>query len=226
MNDAAELGRDARLCTWFKRSRFVVAIVTGALATVCILGSVWWKYSFPYGPSHSCSAGVGSSLRMYAEVSDGWFPHGLNTPEASLSLLRTNDRTAMKWFIKGKHLSQSVVDRAMSTDGFLSRASCGWHYVEGLRDNDDDRLAIAWDRVEGLDHKGRRRPGLMREVVMKNGSHPYVMRKGWAEFAKLQSNLLAETIAKRPPKSPLIRWSDEETLGPNKFPPPTNSLTK
>ena len=206
---------------------FRIAILSVAVLFVLFLsGKIWWKHAYPYGTSHSCSAGLAISLIGYAHENGGWLPHGLQTPEASLSLLHTNDPMTATWFMRGKHLPQSVVDQALARDGCLSPDTCGWHYVEGLREGDALDIAVAWDKVEGLDHNGRRRSGLMHEVAFLDGSHTCITKDEWAEFVKKQKHLLAEVIAKRPLNSPPVRWSDEQTLGPNKFPPPAISKSK
>lgn len=156
------------------------------------------------------------ALGIYADDHDGWLPHGGTTPEHSLSFLCTNnDEYAVKGLLRGKHLSQSVVDEALARDGSLSPASCGWHYVEGLRADDPPDVAIAWDKVTGLGHNGQRVRWLAREVVMLDGSSQLIGIKNWAAFVALQKNRLTEIQATRSPNAPPIRWSDEATLGPN-----------
>ncbi len=123
--------------------------------------------------------------------------------------------------LRGKHLSQKIVDETLAKVGILGPDSCGWHYVEGLHENDDGNIAVAWDKVTGLDHHGQKKTGFMHEVLMLDGSNQFIRTEKWKEFIKTQKELLAEVAAKRPTNSPPIRWSDEETLGPNKFPSPT-----
>jgi hypothetical protein len=111
-------------------------------------------------------------------------------------------------------LARELVEQALAAGG-LDPASCGWHYVEGLRDDDDPELAVAWDKVEGLDHNGQRRPGLAHEVVFVDGSVRLVTVRDWPNFAAEQRERLARTKATRSAGAPRIRWSDEATLGPN-----------
>lgn len=153
---------------------------------------------------------------MYANDHDDWFPHGGKTPEESLSFIATNgDPYLMKMLLGGKHLPQSVVDSAFSKDGALSPASCGWHYVEGLKQEDSPELAIAWDKMAGLDHNGRFLKDLQCEAVMLDGSSQHIFKKGWPAFCAKQKQLLQEVIASRTTNDPSVRWSDEPALGPN-----------
>ncbi len=196
----------------------------GSLAALGIVAVVslkfLWANQFPYGHSHSCSKAIGSTLLIYAHDHDGWLPNGGSMPEQSFSLIWTNgDPYSVKSILRGKHLAQAVVDAALAKDGFLSPQSCGWHYVEGLREDDGPHLAVAWDRTIGLDHNGRRRSGLVHEVILLDGSVQWVKKPKWKEFVKTQRELLAEIMSKRPTNSPPIRWSDEEVLGPNRQKP-------
>lgn len=153
------------------------------------------------------------SLRLYAEEHGGWFPYGKRTPEASLGLLAADP--GMDYLPAGKCLSSEVVKAALAKDGELGTESCGWHYVEGLREDDNSEIAVVWDKVIGLGHNGERSRGLEHEVVYLDGSHAGVPKAQWAEFVEEQKRLLRATTAKREKGDPPIRWSDEASLGPN-----------
>ncbi len=193
----------------------------GLVLALALAAWGWWRYTFPYGYSHSCSKALGMSLRIYADERSGWLPHGLATPEASLSLLVTNDPTIQQ-LLRGKNVPQKVVDETLARDRFLGPESCGWHYVEGLRESDDPEIAVLWDKVTGLWHNGNRKGWVMHEVVLLDGSMQFVSREKWPDFVQRQRQLLAETIAKRTKAEPPIRWSDEATLGPNVNEPRTD----
>lgn len=186
---------------------FVVAGI--ALVASCI----WYHSNYPYGYSHCCSAGIGLDLRQYAEDHDGWLPHGKSTPEASLSLL-CEDTNTIGW-ICGKNISRAIAEAALIKDGVLGPKSCGWHYVEGLREGDDPQIAVLWDKVRGLGHNGERRRGMAHEVSLLDGSHQGISESEWPKFIADQKARLAGVIASRQSNSPPIRWSDEESLGPN-----------
>ena len=140
-------------------------------------------------------------------------PCGKQTPEASLGLLA--DEPGMDYVLTGKCLSLEVVKAALAKNGELGPASCGWHYVEGLREDDDPEIAIVWDKATGLGHNGDRVAGLEHEVVFLDGSHRYVYKAEWPEHIEGQKRLLRETAAKRSKDDPPIRWSDVASLGLN-----------
>jgi len=204
------------------RSPWLKKLLLAAAAVVMAGTSLWgyWRYTYPYGYSHSCSKSLGTSLRMYADDNFGWLPHGQATAEASLSTLMKSDDTVRN-LLRGKHIQQKVVDQALRRDGVLGPESCGWHYVEGLREDDDPQTAVIWDKVTGLWHNGNRRSGssIMHEIIRLDGAMEFISRERWPEFVAEQKKLLADTMAKRSKSDPPIRWSDEATLGPNVNPP-------
>lgn len=176
---------------------------------------VWYHYTYPYGWSHACSKGLALGLLGYAGDHEHWLPHGEPTPEASLSLLYKNDPVTGQWVLGGKNIRHETVEAILKRDGKLSPDTCGWNYVEGLRDDDDPQIAVAWDKVVGLGHNGERQPGLMHEVVFC-GSTGFIAKNYWPEFIADQKKRLAELIVSRGSNAPPIRWSDEESLGPNR----------
>jgi hypothetical protein len=125
---------------------------------------------------------------MYAREHNGFFPAGGPTPEASLSFLYTNGLSAM--VLRGKTVPLKVTQAALVKDGVLGPESCGWHYVEGLKDMDDPNIAIVWDKV-GLNHNGRRFKGGGHEVIRLDGSTHYVSGPVRPKFLEDQKQLLA-----------------------------------
>jgi hypothetical protein len=73
----------------------------------------------------------------------------------------------------------------------LTPETCGWHYVEGLRLDDDPRIALFWDKV-GLDHNGGRLAEGGHFVMTVDGQRKYIPEAEWEEFLAEQSKLLAE----------------------------------
>ena len=149
----------------------------------------------------------------------GWFPHGLESPEASFSILESNNPPMLAW-IRGKNIPLAVAKAAWERDGHLGPDSCGWHYIEGLREDDDPTIAVVWDKPWGLGHNGQRIRGLGRSIVLLDCVKSGIMLKDWPKFAMEQREKIAKVIASRTNDDPPIRWSDEETLGTNWFPVP------
>ena len=204
-----------------RRSKWTVILLGSfvALAIFVAYAIVWSHLNYPYGPTHACSKGMSVELEGFAGDDKHWFPHGENTPEASLGLLYSNDMQRAIVMLGGKTIPQKVVKATLEQYGKISPTTCGWHYVEGLRDDDDPQIAIAWDKAVGLGHNGQKLKTGMHEVILLDGATIFIGKNGWPEFVANQKGLLAQTIASRDTNAPPIRWSDDEDLGPNRFNP-------
>jgi hypothetical protein len=157
----------------------LVILVVGMVLT----GLGWYRYTFPYDWSHCCSKILGFALLSYAENHAGRFPVGGDTPEASLSLLYSNYLDANT--LRGKTVPLKVVQQALAKNGKLGPESCGWHYVEGLTEADDLKIAIVWDKV-GLGHNGQRVNGGGHSVIFLDGLDGFVSGKEWPAFLEEQ----------------------------------------
>jgi hypothetical protein len=200
-----------------KRRPKVIKILVLIFAVICvavIAGRIWYHSNYPYGWSHCCIAQVGLGLRQYAMDHEGWLPYGEATSEASLSLLCADP--VWIFSVRGKNVPLAVAKAALERTGVLSPESCGWHYIEGLREDDNPEIAVLWDKMRGLDHNGRRHSGMAHEVSLMDGSHRGVSEANWPKFIADQKVLLEKVMASRPTNSPPIRWSDVESLGPNR----------
>jgi hypothetical protein len=198
----------------FKKLLLILAAILGLTVAG---GWAWYCYTFPYGFNHCCSKQLGMSLKIFASDNNGWYPLGGKTPEASLSLVCTNDPT-MLYVVRGKSVSLKAAQQTWDRDGVLNPEACGWHYIEGLREGDDPEIAVAWDKVTGLGHDGERRKNLAHEVVFLDASTHFIPKTGWTQFVAEQKQKLEEVMASRQSNAPPIRWSDEATLGVNRFP--------
>src|SRR5690242_15980777 len=159
----------------------VLLVLVACFIIVRIGYRAWYRHEYPYGSSHACSKGLGLALRFYAGDHEDWLPHGEAAPETSLSLLYQNDESAT-WFLGGKNIPTKVVEAELIRDGLLKPESCGWHYIEGLKESDDPQVVVAWDKTRGLDHNGKRRSGLEHEVVLLDGSTQYIPTAKWSQF--------------------------------------------
>jgi len=140
---------DAARSRCWPRPFLLTAIVPVLL--MLIVGA-WWRHRYPFGWSHSCDKGLMFALDQYATDHNGSFPAGESTPEASLSLLYPD--YGNEYLLHGKTVHVETVRRVLEGGGRLGPDTCGWHYVEGLRQGDNRDLALCWDKV-GLGHKWR-----------------------------------------------------------------------
>lgn len=151
----------------------------------------FYRYKYPYGYNHCCDLLLLRALEEYAETHEGAFPAGGSTPEASLSMLYSNVDWVSPDLLRGKTVSGSVAREALKRDGRLGPESCGWHYVEGLRVDDDYHLAIFWDKV-GLGHSGERLSRRGHTVIFVGGERRTISEPIWAAFLSEQQRLLSE----------------------------------
>ena len=212
---------------WISNRRGLVAVVS---IVAIVAGAVYAKhrYEYPYGWSHCCSKLLGSALRFYAIEHSGKFPTGGKTPEASLALLFSEYADA--YLLRGKTVPLAVTQHALENQKTLTPESCGWHYVDGLTENDDPMIAIAWDKV-GLGHNGQRphrRGG--HDVVYVGGLSDFVSGPDWPAFLERQKQLLesrtdmeksgipALTAMLKLPDGKIVDHLDESYVLSEKFP--------
>jgi len=176
-----------------RRSRNRGLLTAGAVTLVVSAFGLYLYYHhiFPYGSSHCCDLILFGALQEYAGNHEGVFPVGGPTPEASLSMLYSNVEYVQPDILRGRTVSEAVARQALKGDGRLGPDSCGWHYVEGLRLDDDPGLAVFWDKV-GLGHNGQRlsRPG--HTVLFVGGDRRFIPESDWAAFLSEQQRLLQQ----------------------------------
>ena len=167
-------------------------IVLGCLTgLVVVVGGMYgkYRYEYPYGRTHCCTIGMWFDLRAYAESHEGRFPTGESTPEASLSLLYKAEHSLPDW-LAGRAKSGEVAKKILESGGLLGPQTCDWHYVEGLTWDDDDQIAILWDK-SSLGHTGYRLNG-GHEVLRLRGLPEVIRADKWKEFLAEQAQLLAQ----------------------------------
>ena len=175
--------RDFRSC--FVGLLILAMVLAGA-------GYGYYRYAFPYGWTHACDKVLSSALRDYALRHDGWFPRGEETPEASLSLLHPELRAET---LHGKSCPIEKTRARLEAGLKLTPETCGWHYVEGLRNDDDKELALFWDKV-GLGHNGGRLGSGCHYVWFVDGNREFISGDEWGAFLRNQEELRAKI--KRP----------------------------
>ncbi|HUR53819.1 MAG TPA: hypothetical protein VMZ71_06790 [Gemmataceae bacterium] len=174
-----------------RRSRKRIAAAVAVVAVFAASAFAYHRHRYPYGWSHCCDKQLAFALLDYADRHGGWFPKGEASPEASLSLLhRTDPVSGNANLLRGKTVPEAAVRARLAAGELLTPESCGWHYVEGLRKDDDPRLALFWDKV-GLGHRGERMSDGGHFVGLVNGSITYVPGDKWAAFLAEQEQLRA-----------------------------------
>lgn len=173
------------------RRRRRAAIAVAGVALLAAAGFAYHHHRYPHGRSHCCDKQLSMALLNYCDRHDGWFPKGEKTPEASLSLLhRESPELATSNLLRGKTIAETAVRTRLEAGELLNPDTCGWHYVEGLRKDDDPSLALFWDKA-GLGHNGERLSGGGHYVCFVSGSIDYISGDKWEEFLVEQKRLRA-----------------------------------
>ncbi|MCC6354973.1 MAG: hypothetical protein IT577_13875 [Verrucomicrobiae bacterium] len=188
------------------RTRTVIILsvlgIAGALAT-----AAWahYRWTFPYGRSHSCILAVMLALESYAKEHDGHYPGGETSAEASLSLLhRSGDLDPGT--LRGMTIPEGVTRSVLEGGGLLSPESCGWHYVDGLTRADDRELALLWCK-EPLGHNGDRSRDGGRQVGFLGGEVRWISGARWTAFLEDQTRRLAQRGPRALAGAPLVTGS-------------------
>ena len=169
-----------------RKTILVVAFMIPVLA-VSVYG--WYRYKFPYGYSHCCTAVLATSLYAYALEHDGDFPFSDGGEAESLALLIPENVPVE--IMCGKTVDPDEAKAYYNRHGSLTSDYCGWRYRRGLTTADDARIALLWDK-EPLGHNGQRTWKRSREVVFVGGRRLSVPHSEWDGFLQEQEALLAD----------------------------------
>jgi len=182
----------------FRTRRRLILLAVTVVASVVAAPFLWYRWTFPYGWSHSCDDCVKQALYQYARDHGGAYPAGEATPEASLSLLYPKYASAE--LLQGRTVPLAVVEARLKRGERLSPETCGWHYVEGLTLDDDPNLALLWGKVP-LGHNGQRSPDGGQKVEFISMEF-YIAGADWDDFLANQAKLHAARKTKLAAKSP------------------------
>jgi hypothetical protein len=92
--------------------------------------------------------------------------------------------------LSGKTKSAEAAEKILQRGELLGPDTCDWHYVEGLTQSDNPRLALVWDKV-GLGHNGERLAGGGHTVWRIVGGEEIVPESEWPAFLQEQERLMA-----------------------------------
>ena len=171
------------------RRRWMMVLTLPIFLGMAMIG--WGTYArhYPYGYSHSCDKQLLFALLNYADNHGGAFPVGKESPQASFALLYPDYAPA--YLLAGQSFSESDAKSILDAGGHLTAEQCSWHYVEGLRKDDDSRFALFWDRL-GLGHWGNRHSPPGRTVFFVSGSSDVIADSDWEKFLDEQNGLWRE----------------------------------
>jgi len=138
-----------------------------------------------------------SALRSYAADHDGFYPKGGETALESLQLLynKTNDYIGEVSLLAGISGDINENERRIKMGLPIDEKVSSWIYFPGFRVDDNGKLAIIWERQEGIRFNGLFANG--HAVGFADGHHEQVPQAHWGEFLKQQEALRQATLTKR-----------------------------
>jgi hypothetical protein len=173
-------------------------IIGCALFLLCASALFYWYHKvFPYGDRTCCLPCMMSALRLYAADHGDWYPKGGRTSLESLQLLysEANDYTGEVGLLAGISGNVKETERRIKAGLQIDEQVSSWTYFPGFRDDDDDKMAIIWERQGGIRFNGSSADG--HAVGFADGHHKQIPQEHWGEFLKQQEALRQTTLAKR-----------------------------
>jgi hypothetical protein len=170
---------------------FILVPMFAALATGAGLFLVGVNYAQREGEA---ARALRTALAEYANRYGGWFPRGEASPEASLGLLHcAYPELVTAAVLAGEAVPEETVQARLRAGELLTPETCGWHYVEGLRSDDDPRLALFWDKPAPGWRAAQLSLGA-RFVIFLGGSVECIPPNRWEEFLAEQEWLRAGLV--------------------------------
>jgi hypothetical protein len=178
-----------------KHCRRIVLFV-GILSVVALLvGFGGWKYEYPYGNRGCTLRCMWSSLNNYANDHNGQYPKSEVDGYAALQQLYP-EYCPSAWELAGVSGDAHRVARVLEMGGKIDGTVTSWIYVPGLRQDDDQRLAILWESKAGLYASGKRNPSGGRAVLLVGSDITNVSAANWTNFLAEQGTLRRSAFQK------------------------------
>ena len=177
-----------------QRLRAPIAIASVSLLFVVVVVLAGYRSYYPYGMRPACLPVFLGALRSYSLEHDGFFPNGGGAPPEALRELYPRylaDCTPLAGLSGNTKLLKAQV---LGTSPITTNAS-SWVYWPGLRSDDDEHIALFWERESGVRFNGSRARG--REVGFVDGTFRQVLDEQWADFIRDQEKLRERAVRSR-----------------------------
>ena len=171
-----------------------IAIASVALLFFVVVVLAGYRYYYPYGMRPACLPVFLGALRSCALEHDGFFPNGGGAPLEALRELYPRylaDCTPLAGLSGNTKLLKALV---LGTSPITTNAS-SWVYWPGLRSDDDEHIALFWERESGVRFNGSRARG--REVGFVDGTFRQVLDDQWVDFIRDQEELREKALRSR-----------------------------
>jgi len=162
---------------------------------VCILGTTVLaihRHFYPHGFRAGMLPTFMAEMWSYAQEHGGWYPKDGATPLESLQeLYPVYESEGLAGLSGSERRTLKVLKDKKPLDSNVS----SWIYWPGYRVDDDPRLAIIWEREEGLFTTGGRASG--HAVGFAVGGCTQIPSEKWADFLKEQELLRQKVLSAR-----------------------------
>ncbi len=177
-----------------QRLRAPVAIASVSLLLVLVVVLAAYRYYYPYGMRPACLPVFLGALRSYALEHDGFFPNGGGAPLEALRELSPRYLADCEPLAGLSGNIKLLKAQVRGTSRITTNAS-SWVYWPGLRSDDDEQIALFWERESGVRFNGSRARG--REVGFVNGTFRQVLDDQWPDFLRDQEKLREKAFRSR-----------------------------
>jgi hypothetical protein len=161
------------------------------IAIIVLLETRRWN-AYPYGNRVSFMRVTATELMNYASRHDGWFPSGKDE-YSGLAQLWPGSPCGPE--LAGLSGDIAAVTNALQVGRSLSNVT-SWHYVPGLKNDDNPGLAILWESKFGLSEGGKRIPQMTRSVLLVDYRITNILDTAWPTFLKDQEQLWSISFIK------------------------------
>jgi hypothetical protein len=175
-----------------KLKHLVISILFAGVLCLSVFAVYRWGY--PYGRRTAFLPCMVHTLILYARDNGETFPDGKDSFEALLKLHPRYLEGATE-LLAGLSGDRAGVIRKVRSGAPLGSNDCSWVYHPGFLLSDDPRIAIVWERHEGIRFNGGRCPG--HAVGFIDGSHLQVPPDAWREFISDQEARRSAALALR-----------------------------
>jgi hypothetical protein len=134
------------------------------------------------------------ALRSYSVEHDGFFPNSGNEPLEALRVLHPTYLPDCEP-LAGLSGNTKLLKKQVLGGLQITVDASSWVYWPGLRSDDDEHIALFWERASGVRFNGSRASG--REVGFVNGLFRQVPDGAWAKFLKDQERLREKAMKSR-----------------------------
>ena len=170
----------------------VSPVIVGCLGLIALVGCRGGQS--PRGAAMLNLIGI---MQVYAEKHEGWFPQSEKGAYDALQKLYP-DYISTRELAELAGLSADIepLIKAVERGEPLNDKLTSWIYHQGLKNSDDYRIALFWERRGGLFSGGKKDPSGGHAVILLSWEIKQIPPSDWLEFLKDQEALRNSALEK------------------------------